>query len=93
MDHNTVELQDFHQRFDSLRILVDTLLEHTRNGEIPPLGSLNRDVDLLCKEVKNAAPDICREMQPAMANIIAKLDELARELSLYKQKLSIDKKD
>lgn len=93
MDYNTLQVQEFHQRFDAIIHFLDNLSQLTESGELVPMGKLDHEIDALCKEVKNSAPEIAREMQPVMAQMIAKLDSLVDELSAYKQSLLTEEKD
>ncbi len=90
MDYNTLQVQEFHRRFDAIIHFLDDLLQRTADGELAPLGSLDHDIDVLCKEVKNSAPEIAREVQPIMAQMIAKLDVLVEELNIYKLTLTTE---
>lgn len=88
MDYNTLQVQEFHTRFQAMITFLESLLARVDAGELVPLDHLDHDVDTLCKEVESAAPEIAREVQPIMAQMIHKLDELVEALNSYKEQLN-----
>lgn len=87
MDYNDLQIQQFYARFEEKIAFLDALMARVTDGELVPLDTLDRDIDTLCKEVESADSAVAREVQPVMALMINRLDELVQALDAYKEKL------
>ena len=76
------------QRFDELLAFIDQANSTVLNGKMPDLGNVDKKVALLCKDIEGADPEIAKQTQPMMAQMITKLDELAQSLNEYQAQKS-----
>lgn len=79
-------LEEFNERFTALIGVIDNALAAIEGGTMPDLGTLDSDVAALCREVEKADAALAQGVQPLMAEMIGKLDQLAQGLMEYQQK-------
>ena len=65
---------------------IDEAVAQIRNGALPNLKPLD-DAMRLCTTVQKAKPAIAKELQPRMAEMIGRLDQLAMEIEAYRKEL------
>ena len=90
MDYNELQIQQFYARFEEKIAFLDKLMACVTNGELVPLEMLDSDINTLCKEVERADPAVAYKVQPIMAKMINRLDELVQALDAYKEKMMIE---
>lgn len=73
------------RRLSELIAFVEQASQDVQAGKIPNLHNIESEVAVLCKRVETSTPDIARQVQPLMGEMIGKLDQLAQELTEYKQ--------
>jgi hypothetical protein len=61
--------------------------EEAMAGRIIQLGTLEADVATICSEVLSLPPGSARELQPAVAELIAALDALALQLGDFRDRI------
>lgn len=74
---------DFQKRFEELIHFIDESIAEVRGGKMVAMDSLESIVANLCKDIEKADPEIAKNTQPQMAQMITKLDELAQALMEY----------
>ena len=74
------DFSHFEARFQAMMDFIDTGIAKTKAGQPVDLSRLDDDIIALCMDVKKAGPDIAREAQPLIADMIARLDDLAAAL-------------
>ena len=79
--------QQLTARFESLTDKIRNAIQQTHMGEAVNLGDLEKNVAKLCTDVSKAGNDTKRAMQQPMAEMIARLDELAHGLKEYQDRL------
>lgn len=79
--------EKFREEFEFLTATIRSAHHQVSAGEMITLGSLERDVKILCESVKSTTPQIAQYIQPYMAELIAELDILAESLDAYKNRL------
>lgn len=72
----TERLHDLIRFIDEAHISVD-------NGSVPPIKTIEQRVVQICVEAEKSPPDIARQAQPLIAQMITKLDELAVKLQSF----------
>lgn len=80
-------LSEFEDRFASMIVIIDGALDALQASKMPDLGSLDSDVAKICRDVEAADPAIGQKVQPLMAEMIGKLDQMAQALMEYQQKI------
>lgn len=60
--------------------------ESVRAGKLIDLTSLDGEVTTICQKATSLPPAQAAEIQPAMADLIGRLERLAAALAEYKQK-------
>ncbi len=76
----------FEDRFHELISFVEEALHKVQEDEMPDLSDLDGRVSNLCRDVESAGQEAAESVQPLMADMITKLDELAMVLTEYQQK-------
>ena len=71
---------EFEARFQGMMDVIDTAIAKTKAGEPVDLSRLDDDIIAICMDVKKAGPDIAQQAQPLIADMIARLDDLAAAL-------------
>jgi hypothetical protein len=79
--------EDLNTRFETLTDIVRNAIDKVYGGEGVDLGQLEQKVQKLCADVMNANNQTKVAMQRPMAELIARLDELAHGLEQHKQRL------
>ncbi len=74
------------RRFEDLIAYINKANEDVLDGRIGELADLDKDVTALCRDVESSEPALARDMQPLMAEMISKLDELAQNLTEFQQR-------
>ncbi len=87
MSSDTNAGQNYEERFHELTVFVEEALVKVRNDEMPDLSQLDGRVAGLCADIEAAEPQVQSYVQPLMATMIGRLDELATALNEYQQKL------
>jgi hypothetical protein len=78
---------DIKTRFEDLiRFIDDRIFEAQANKPVD-LGTLDQTVSKLCKEIERLKPEKARELQPFVAQMITKLDELGASIAEFKDHL------
>jgi hypothetical protein len=80
-------LETLRQRFENLTVIILDAERELQAGKIISLGSLERDVEQLCKTIKRSEPQTARALQPDMAELIQVLDGLATQLNDLKERM------
>ena len=80
---NTEKLQ---ARFDHLIAFIEQATTETAEGKTSDLSDLDKQVTDICAEVQEAKPDIAKDLQPSMAQLISKLDTLEQALRASQEK-------
>lgn len=75
--------ESFRNRFDELIAFIDQANNAVLDGKMPDLGNVDKKVALLCRDIESANPEIAKQTQPMMAQMIVKLDALAQSLNEY----------
>ena len=75
--------QSFDVRFEDLRVLLNKARDDVQAGRAVRLGSLEKDVALLCREVMNSGPEIAHRYKMPISDLISLLDELAADITQY----------
>ncbi|NCO02803.1 MAG: hypothetical protein GW903_01265 [Alphaproteobacteria bacterium] len=57
-------------------------------GIIKDLSFMDKDVAIICSDIMKLNPDEAAQVQPIMADMITKLEQLASSLQTYKDKLN-----
>ncbi len=78
---------------NDIRLQLEKLIEtielasiKVSEGYVIELPTLQAEVEALCARVIKAEPHDARSMQPLMADLISRLDELAEHLEDFKSK-------
>lgn len=66
----TQRLNDLIQHIEKTKILL-------ANGEVTPVNNLDQTIASLCADIEQSTPKVAKSVQPLMAQMITKLDELA----------------
>ncbi len=74
------------QRFEDLIAYINKANEDVLSDKVGELTELDKDVTALCRDVESAEPELARDIQPLMAEMISKLDELAQSLTEFQQR-------
>ncbi|GJL84387.1 MAG: hypothetical protein DHS20C02_01620 [Micavibrio sp.] len=82
--------ENYEERFHELTTFVEDALTKVKSNEMPDLSNLDERVSGLCSDIEAADDETTARVQPMMAEMIGKLDELALALSEYQQKLQSD---
>ena len=73
---------------DALKDLIKMVKEATDKlmmGDVSELEGLDETVDIVCMAVEKSEPEIAKAVEPLMAEMIASLEILARELRLFQE--------
>ncbi len=81
------DIESYEERFHELTVFVEEALVRVRSDEMPDLSRLDGRVAGLCADIETAEPQVQSYVQPLMATMIGKLDELATALNDYQRKL------
>lgn len=71
------------KRFEDLIKFITESTDMVQNNAMPELGDLDANVTALCKDVEGADPEVAKEIQPLMGEMITKLDTLENELKSF----------
>ena len=82
--------KNYEEQFHELTSFVEEALEKVKNDEMPDLSNLDERVSSLCGDIETADEDTKARIQPMMATMIGRLDELAQALTAYQQKVQGD---
>ncbi len=74
------------RRFEDLITYIDKANEDISNGQARKLSALDKTVTALCRDMEDAEKSVANDMQPIMAELISKLDELERNLTEFQQR-------
>ncbi len=77
---------DLKRRFEDLIEYINKANEDVLNNRIRKLADLDQTVTTLCHDVEAAEPVVAKDIQPLMAEMISKLDELAQNLTEFQQR-------
>lgn len=80
------DIEKLQARFTHLINFIEQATTETADGSDADLSDLEGQVTQLCTEVKESEPDVAKNMQPLMASLISKLDELEQALRASKDK-------
>ncbi|MCB1682484.1 MAG: hypothetical protein H6858_01155 [Rhodospirillales bacterium] len=80
-------LQSFELELESISQIITHAFDTLREGKAPVLNDLSDRIDRLCRNVSAAEGEIARQLQPVMAGMIQRLDELALEIQRYQSSL------
>lgn len=80
------------EQFDDLIETIRDATDDVARGKIPDLKTLESRVTKLCTAVTKAGAETASAMKAPMAEMILRLDELARDLTDYQEKLKEDGK-
>lgn len=64
----------------ALMVRIDECLVQIGRGQPPALGDMEMRAARLCSDIKASGAPTAHALQPAMVQMISKLDELARAL-------------
>jgi len=78
------EFAPFRARFEALAEFISKAEACVKSGSLMEIGALDQEVVKLCQEVKDSSPEIAKQAQPYIADMISALDTLARELEAFK---------
>lgn len=81
------------ERLSELSIFLDNAITQANQSNLIDLGSMENDIASLCVQIESSAPEVANEMKPLMANLIAKLDELAASIATYQTQMEEQKDD
>ncbi len=81
------DIESYEERFHELTVFVEEALVKVLGGEMPDLSRLDGRVVRLCSDIESADPQMQSYVQPLMATMIGRLDELATALNDYQRKL------
>lgn len=76
--------QDPKTQLEDLIALVDHADSQIQQGIIIDITDLENQVVEICNNITNGNPAIARELQPFIADLIARLDNLAGNLENFK---------
>ncbi len=82
--------QEYEERFQELTGFVEDALTKVKGDEMPDLSNLDERVSGLCSDIESADDETTARVQPMMAEMIGKLDELALALTEYQAKIQSD---
>ncbi len=74
------------RRFEDLIEYIHKANEDVIGDRVCELTKLDETVAALCRDVGSAEPAVAKDVQPLMAEMISKLDELARNLTEFQQR-------
>lgn len=86
MSEKSEEAKKFEEQFRDLISYIEESTEEINSGKMADLTNMDHKVAALCESVENADTEVARSTQPLMAEMIAKLDQLAQALNDYQQK-------
>lgn len=86
MDDISEKTQALNARFEALIVFLDETNAKTIEGKSIDLKDLDKTVSALCFDTENAPPEVAKNVQPLMASMITKLDELAENIKTLKRK-------
>lgn len=81
-------IAQFEQRSDELIQFIENTLNDLHRGEMPDfknMKDIENQVSVLCDKVSKSSPEVAREVQPLMSQMIGRLDALAQALIDFKQ--------
>ncbi len=84
-------MTDFESRFESITETIREAIHQTGNGKTVNLGDMDKKVQKLCADVAKSSNEIKKSLQRPMAEMIARLDELAHGLNEHKERLKESK--
>ncbi len=83
MTSNAEELQS---RLNNMIDFVIQATDQVESGTLANLGSLDKDVSQLCSDIESAAPEVAQAVSGKMAEMVSKLEDLARALKDYQDR-------
>ncbi len=75
---------DLQEQIENMILLVEGADRKVREGVIVDMNSLESDVAALCARVTQSDPVLARAVQPLMADLITRLDQLVVSLDDFK---------
>lgn len=81
------------QRLQDLIVFIDEANASMDRDAVPTLNNLDQKVAKLCMDVEQSPPVIAKQIQPLMAQMITKLDELALKLQDFQTRTKSETKD
>lgn len=85
-------IEKIQARFNHLINFIEQANTDTIDGKTADLSDLDKHVNSVCNEVQEAGPDVAKEVQPLMATLISKLDELEQSLRIARNQKTGSKK-
>ena len=82
----TGELDVLQEHFRTLTDSVIEAIDMVRNNVMPDMKSIDNRALELCNEVKRSTPMTAHAVKPVMSETIIRLDELEKELTLFKER-------
>jgi len=77
---------ELQERIETMIDFVVEAEQKAQNDEIADLKTLDGDITDLCNDVTSAEPETAKELQPVMATLISRLDDLATGLKECKKR-------
>lgn len=70
---------------------IDTIIQAQNDvaaGKVKDLSFMDKDVAVICNDIMKLNPDEAAQIQPIMADMITRLEQLASDLQAYKDNLN-----
>ncbi|MCD8497258.1 MAG: hypothetical protein LRZ85_03740 [Alphaproteobacteria bacterium] len=68
-------------RFQALLHVIDEAQAQAAAGRVMDLSALKTDAERLCAEILKAPPEVARNFQPLIGDMISRLDSLEQTLN------------
>lgn len=75
-------------RLEAQTEIINKAIGDARSGKVTDLSQFDKKMAALCEDIETAAPEIARQAERHMAEMINGLEVLAMELQLLQQQLS-----
>ncbi len=79
--------EELQNRLDNMIEFVDQATEQVESGTLANLGTLDKDVSQLCNDVESSSPEVAQAVSNKMAEMVSKLEDLAKALNDYQDKV------
>lgn len=81
------KVDDIKQKLDAMTAFIEEALEKLQKGEVLNLAHLDQEVSVLCEETLSLPPQEAQKIQPVMAHMISRLEELGVALKDFQNNL------
>lgn len=85
--------EDIKSRMQELSAFIDEANTQVSGGQMVDLQGLDDEVASLCERTLALPPQDAVEVQPLMADMITKLEDLGRSLQIFQDKLEQQKSE